>query len=359
MKHRDLSAKPDYDASAARYEAFFARDGSERPPVCIRFPKDGYVWPELPRPQYSSHKQRWCDVKTRAAHDAAYVMSVEYYADSMPIVWPNLGPEIFTAFCGCGYGFTESTTWSVPCVKSPTDPTPRVDFDNHYFKLLEEYTDELLKYGRGNFIVGLSDFHPGGDHVAALLDPENLAVALIEEPDAVLAMMDAANEDYIKVYRHFADKLIAAGMPLTSWLPLISDGYYYIPSCDFSCMVSNDMFKKFFLPAIEMECNFMEHTIYHLDGPNALRHLDTLLAIDSLDALQWVPGAGRDNFAESLAIWKRAQDAGKGVQVDAHVSQLGEIMSALSPKGVWFSSIGGIQSREHADKVIAEIEKWR
>lgn len=359
MKHRSLSAKPDYDASAARYEAFWARDGSERPPVCVTFPKEGYKAPALDQPVYSSQKQRWTDVKTRAAQDAAYVMSREYFADSLPVAWPNLGPEVLTAFCGCGYGFTADTAWSVPCVKSASDPAPRVDFDNYYFKLLEEYTDELLKYGRGNFIVGLSDFHPGGDHLAALLDPENLAVALIEEPEGVLAMMEAATSDYFRVYRHFADRLIAEDMPLTSWTPLISDGYYYIPSCDFSCMVSNEMFRRFFLPAISAECKFMRHTIYHLDGPNALRHLDSLLEIEELDALQWVPGAGRNDLAESISIWKRAQSRGKGVQINCDVSQLGAIIDALSPRGVWFSSIGGITGREHAEKVLNEIENWK
>jgi hypothetical protein len=41
----------------------------------------------------------------------------------------------------------------------------------------------LFKAGEGHFIVGLTDFHSGGDHLAALRDPANLAIDLIENPE--------------------------------------------------------------------------------------------------------------------------------------------------------------------------------
>ena len=46
------------------------------------------------------------------------------------------------------------------------------------------------------------------------------------------------------------------GVPTTSWLQLIADGKYYIPSCDFSCMISTEMFEEFFLEGIIEECRF-------------------------------------------------------------------------------------------------------
>lgn len=362
MKHRTLSLKPDYDESAARYESFWARDGSERPPVCITFPREGYVWPKIDTPAYATQKERWTDVGTRAMQSAAYAESLEYYADAMPVVWPNLGPEVFSAWCGCGYDFTADTGWSVPCIDFETgegEEKTRLDTNNAYFRLTEEYTDRLLEYGRGKFIVGLTDIHPGGDHAAALLGPDNLAMALIENPELVKRLVRAGTDDYFSAYRHFADRLIAEDMPLTSWTPLISDEYYYIPSCDFSCMVSGDMFREFFLPAIEEECSFMKHTIYHLDGPNALRHLDDILAIDALDAVQWVPIAGKEDLDQTLAIYRRVQAAGKGVQLNCSVNDLDKVFSSLRPEGMWFSYLGGIENKAHADAVLARIERWK
>ncbi len=48
------------------------------------------------------------------------------------------------------------------------------------------------------------------------------------------------------------------------------------------------MFEEVFLPGIIEECSFYERTIYHLAGPGALKHLDSLLEIKELDAIQWV-----------------------------------------------------------------------
>jgi len=96
---------------------------------------------------------------------------------------------------------------------------------------------------------------------------------------------------------YLSEKLKAAGQPITSWTPLVSDGRYYIPSNDFSIMVSKAMYDDVFLPGIRRECQFLDHSIYHLDGPGALRHLDSLLAIPELDALQWVFGAGNEGFS--------------------------------------------------------------
>ncbi len=42
-------------------------------------------------------------------------------------------------------------------------------------------------------------------------------------------------------------------------------------SCDFSCMVSGEHFDAFAAHGIGMEVEFLEASMYHLDGPGALR----------------------------------------------------------------------------------------
>lgn len=99
-------------------------------------------------------------------------------------------------------------------------------------------------------------------------------------------------KDSVLAYDLFFEKLKNADMPITSWLPLVSSGRYGIPCNDFSGMISNEMFNELFLDGIRNECSFLDHSIYHLDGPSALRHIDSLLSITELDAIPLVPGAG-------------------------------------------------------------------
>ena len=40
-------------------------------------------------------------------------------------------------------------------------------------------------------------------------------------------------------------------------------------------------------------CGHVEHALYHLDGPGAVRHVPLLLRLERLDCIQWIQGAGK------------------------------------------------------------------
>ena len=356
-----FSLKPDYDKSLERYKAFWEREIVDRALVAgIQFP---IAQPKaLPQKKYSSFEKQWLDIDFRAEAEDIRLSNVEYYADSLPIVFPNMGPEIFSAWCGCGYDYSETTTWAIPCVEDWETDAKKVSlsFEHPLFKATEKLTRALLERGKGKFIVGLTDFHPGGDHLAALRDPANLAMDLLDNPDEVKKELVKSQREYFVAYEYFYKILREAGMPITSWLKLIYDGKFYIPSNDFSCMISTDMFQEFFLPGIIEECQYYDKSIYHLDGPGALRHLDTLLDIKELDAIQWVPGAGNEGFEKWIHIYKKIQKAKKGMHIfDIHVNDLALLFENLRPEGVFLDGIRGIPDKETADSVLKRIISWK
>ena len=353
-----FSLKPDFEQVKKRYDAFWHNDLMDRALVCITLPKAEQR--PVPEKNYGSFEERWKDVDFRAEQLAAMLSNRIYLGDALPVSYPNMGPEVFSAWCGCGYRYGETTTWSEPCVIDwETDAdSAALNMDHELFVLTDRFTDRLLELGRGNFLVGLTDFHPGGDHLAALRDPAVLAVDLIENLPWVKKKLAASYPEYFKVYNHFYEKLRAASMPITSWTPLIYDGRFYIPSNDFSCMISEEMFQDVFLPGIVDECNFYQRSIYHLDGPGALRHLDALLEISSLDAIQWVPGAGREGFAKWLDVYKKIQTAGKAMQFNISIDDLPLLFEQLRPEGIYIGGVEGVQDVETAEKVIKRITSW-
>lgn len=360
MRAKEFSFKPDYEISKKRYDAFWHNEIIDRPPVSIILNSENPK--PLPKKQYNGLIDRWLDIEFRAEREYINASNKIYYGDALPVVWPNMGPEIFSAWCGCGYEFGDTTAWSIPCISSWEKDGDKATFnpENPLFKVTVKYTELLLEYATGNFIVGLTDFHPGGDHIAALRDPQNLAIDLIDNLVHVKEKLKNSYKEFFHVYDIFYAILKRAGMPISSWTPIIHDGRFYIPSNDFSCMISKEMFDEIFLPGIIEECQFYEKSIYHLDGPGALRHLDSILEIKELDVIQWVCGAGAEGYTKWVEVYRKIQNAGKGIQlIDIGIEDLSMIFETLRPEGVWFSGIEGIKDKETADRVLKRIELWR
>jgi hypothetical protein len=355
-----FSLKPDFERSRLRYDAFWKRAVIDRPPVDIKLAK-----PEakpIPVKRYANWDEQWLDVDFRAGQLAAQLEATDFLGDALPVAWPNLGPEIYSAWCGCEYHFTEGSGWSQPLVHDwdRDIDKARLDMAHPLFKLCERYTRNLLELGQGKFIVGLTDFHSGGDHIAALRDPQQLAIDMVENIDHVKAELVRSQVEYFMAYDHFYNMIKQQGSFACSWMgSLFGEGKFYIPSNDFSCMVSKSMFDDVFLEGIAAECRFFDQSIYHLDGPGALRHLDSILEIRELDAVQWVCGAGNEGFRRWVDVYRRIQRAGKAMTLDINVNELPMVFETLRPEGVYFSGIWGIPDRETADAVIKRIEKWK
>lgn len=351
--------KPDYEQTRQRIEAFWENELLDRPVVMIpvRKPVDERV--NLPVSNHITPAERWMDAQYQAELSMAQVNNTQYLGDALPVAYPNLGPEVFSGFYGCNLNFGDyGTSWSNPCLEdwSKADAL-RLDWDSIYMKKLVEMTDALLEVGRDKFLVGMTDWHPGGDALAAFRDPAQLAMDLKLYPQEVKKLLRRVEADYFAVYDFFNDRLRTKGQPSTTWTPLVSEGRYYIPSNDFSIMISKKMYDEFFLPGLINEIRFYDRSLYHLDGPGALRHLDSILSIRELDALQWVPGAGSEQFTRWIHVYQKVQAAGKGVQVNCGVDEVADVMKYLCPKGL-FMQIWGVPHADTANNILREMERW-
>ena len=350
---------PDYEKRLARQEAFWHNEILDRPMVWITVPKTKNVVPWPKDNTYPRHRDRWMDSQRIAELAVARALNTDWLGDSLPTAPTNLGPEVFSAFFGQEMEYTEGTSWSVPILHDWKDaPKVRFNPDNFYYKKLKEITQTLLDAGRGKFYTGLTDFHPGGDCLAAWRDPENLAIDMIEHVDDVKRMLTYVDQVYCQVYDDFRNMLVSHDQAITCWLGFVSARKWYVPSNDFSCMISKKMFDDVFLPGIAAECRFYEASIYHLDGPTALQHLDSLLSIPELNAIQWVYGAGHGRATDWLHVYKKIQAAGKGMQIWAQPDEVDTIMENLRPQGVWLG-VNGAQGTNHAQHLIDKVRKWR
>lgn len=351
--------KPDFETTLRRMEAFWARELIDRPLVTFSLSKPVEQRVSYPASGHATAADRWLDAEYQANYMLAALSNQLFLGDTLPVASVNLGPDVLASLYGCELLFGDyGTSWSRPKLTSWDEADQiAIDLEGFYMRKLVELTDAFLKVGRGKFITGMADWHTGGDLLAAFRGVETLAVDLLESREAVKALLRRLEADYFRVYDLFYDKLRDAGLPLTTWLPLASNSRYYIPSNDFSILISNRMFEEVFLTGITRECQFLDHSIYHLDGPGALRHLDSILGIEKLDALQFVPGDGNEGYARWIPVYQKAQRARKAIEVFCRSDELSLVMDTLRPEGVWLA-IDGVSDRETGEAILAAVEKW-
>ena len=108
--------------------------------------------------------------------------------------------------------------------------------------------------------------------------------------------------------------------------------------CDASAMFSPAMFRQFVLPTLTAQCDWLDYSMYHLDGTQAMCHLDALLGIESLNAIEWTPQAGIENGGNPrwYPLYKQILDAGKSVQIiGVQPDELFPILDHLGSKGLF------------------------
>lgn len=97
---------------------------------------------------------------------------------------------------------------------------------------------------------------------------------LYDEPEA----FEVARKILLPAFRYQLDTLYdvcCKNLPgSTNWMGLWHPEKWYVTSCDFICMISQEMFARYILPELREEIDYLQgKTIFHLDGPGALKHL--------------------------------------------------------------------------------------
>ena len=357
---QSLKLKPDFARTVERFEAWWVGEIVDRPPVSLGVsPSRPYCGPK------SSHRtlrERWFDVEFIVASAIASLEQHDYPADNLPVFWPNLGPEITATLFGCELEFGADTSWSVPVVHEPADWERIIasppDFGNPYWQTLERLTDRAIELCDGRYLVGLSDLHGSYDILAALRDPQALCLDILDCPGLVQRAGRHAAHAFVESFHRSYRKLAGAGFGSICWTPAYYAGPGYVPSCDFWCMVSPAVARDLILPELLVEMAPFERSIFHLDGPQALQHLDLLLDLPQLNAVQWVYGAGRGPAAKWIDVYRRIRRAGKSVQViAANPRDALTVLEQLGPQGLWLCVESGCANRAEADAFLKQVER--
>ncbi len=264
-------------------------------------------------------EEQWTNVEYQLAKTEHSLSTTGYYADALPVHMPWLGPDQFAAWLGGGLSFStkDNTSWTKPFIEDWADfPEFRIRRDGRWWKTYWATMEASVARGKNRWVTAYPDLHTGIDGLGAMRGPERLMMDLMNEPETVKRAMAQMTQLWISIVDEVSRLILPTGQGTGNWTGGWSaKRFLCLGQNDLSCLISPDMFEEFCLPDTLACCRHADSIIYHLDGPDAVRHLPALLEIDEINCIQWIQGAGSPLPSHWTGLLKRIQDAGKSVQV--------------------------------------------
>jgi hypothetical protein len=325
--------KPDFEQVRQRYEAWWNGEILDRPLVQVTAPlKPADTRDTLPDAEGEALLKWFTDAEIVIPRLERQVERTYYAGDALPLVFPfDVGlPAIETAYLGCPYHINGSTGWTEPVIEDWEKRSAlKVDLKNPWWQITRKLLEAGVENARGRYVIGSPDLQGGGEVVVLMRGTQQMALDLFDKPDLVrLALVEEI--EVWKAYHTAVFELIQHGMPgYIDWLGVWSDRRFATVENDFSAMISPKMFNSFFLPGLEQQLEWLDRSIFHLDGPGALPHLDMLLSLPRLNAIQWVIGPADGEMLDWLPLLQKIQRAGKGVVANCKKGEVKRLLQEL------------------------------
>ncbi len=288
-----------------------------------------------------------------------------FSADMMPIADTMIGPGSLALYLGSFPAFTEDTVWFRPILQDELQPEKLSPIafnpENRWWRIQEETIKRCLELSRGKYIVGCPDLVENIDILASLRDTTTLLMDMVERPDWVIEKLKEINRVYFDVYNRIYDLIkLEDGSSAFEAYKLWGPGKTAKVQCDISAMFSPAMFERFVVPPLREQCEWLDYSMYHLDGNECLRHLDLLLDIEALDAIEWTPSP--ETVPGGNAAWydlyRKILDSGKSVQVYmVWPDEIVPLLDAIGGRGVYI--LGLFSDEAEVDRVLESVEQFR
>jgi hypothetical protein len=215
-----------------------------------------------------------------------------------------------------------------------------------------------VRYARDNALrcfAGNPDLNGPTEVLSGLRGAQRFALDLIDNPQYIKPALSEVNRAWFQYWKVATEITHQLG-GYFFWMGIWSERPATDLQSDVSCLISPDMFREYFLPFLEEQTRWVERTIYHLDGPDAVRHLDALLELPRLTGIQWVQGAGEKPTVEWIPLLRRIQAGGKLVFAYCDIDEVETLLRELEPEGLML--VVRCPTEEEARELIGRLPGW-
>ena len=354
----ELLYKPDWEETKQRYLAWWAGEALDRCGLAVSAPRDGLP-PATPPKAPADPVTRWTDLDFISQLNDYWHSRTFHGGECFPI-WTGgyPGHTAIPAFLGCPTTLDHDTGWWDPILlgEDLDFERLRVDREGRWWQFTIRMLERAVKECAGKSIPSIGAFGGCGDTLAALRGTDRLLYDVVDRPEQVVAAEVFLMEMWCEVYEEFYRIVHPAAAGSTCWFPFWSPGRFYATQNDFSYMISPEMFRRLFLPVIERQTRFLDHSVYHVDGVGAFAHVPALCELPRLQAIQILPGAGKPSALHYMETLKTVQRAGRNLQMWLAPQEVEPALSALSARGLFISTWAA--SEAEARRLLENAKKW-
>lgn len=345
-----MSFKSDLPRAAATWSAFW-RNELPGPLIAAVVPRAGVA----PSPKPSSYAAGpGLDVDAFADQGLRWAETHEFVGAAIPFVYLEFAADQFSSFLGADLVFPtpgEGGWPSHPYAEMPLEDVDiRFDRDGRWWRHVSAIAARLMERWSGDILVAAPTFVANLDALVALRGANQVLFDLVDRPDAVHRALGQIDRACAEVMEAFAGLLRFERWGSINRHGMYSTGRINLPQCDFSGLIGPAMFAEFALPYLTREMARQDGNEYHLDGPDAIRHLDALCSIRALGVVQWVAGAARQGEDWS-DLYRRIDRLGKGQILGGGAAGLERWRRELSAGRLFWNLTAS--SRAEAEDVIA------
>lgn len=329
-----LEFKPDFEAARDRWAAFWD-GGNPRPMLIAIRPRPGMAPAPMPR----SYDCTFGDPEPVIARTLAWAASHEFLADAIPYFRVSFAPDHLAALLGADlfqHPDSPATIWPVACLDDISKADIRFRPEGKWWRRTVEVIRAFRNRCDGRLIISGCHLQGGLDCLAALRGAGELLLDLATEPAAVhraLAQVDAGLRE---VQAALAREFDAATFGSMTRHLMYCRGLLDVPQCDFSALIGPEMFAEFALPSLRAQCEGLDQAVYHLDGPQAIRHLDAICTIPRVSVIQWQPGEGDAAARDWSDLHRRIDALGRGQMFNAAPADIPAIWRRFGSRRLLF-----------------------
>jgi hypothetical protein len=324
----------DWPTVKRRWQVFWQHGLYDRPLIQVTAPRDGVSPPEG---LDVDPETQWTDVDYMIHRTLEMIRTTYYGGEAIPWFWDPISAGYALLF-GCKPHFSKATMYVDPAPVG-ADGFPSLDGwrESPWWPWMRDGTAKAARVSdRRYFVLPFWGNH-AIDILAVVRGGQEFLMDVVLHPEWLRSALARMTGIFSEIYEELWQFIRVEAMGLEGsldycgcWTP----GRALAFDADMAYGVSAAHFRELMLPPLVEWMGRIDNVIWHLDGKGNITHLETILGLSEVDAVQWVQGSGAEEIIQWVPLIKRIQQGGKSVQLICKPEEIVPLLGEIRPEGL-------------------------